>query len=53
MNEVNKLLYGANGKIKAVYLGTTPVIIYLGNQLLYDVGSEVENVSTNVEEGDS
>ena len=43
MNEINKLLYGANGKIKAVYLGTTPVVVYLGDQLLYNVDTEEED----------
>ena len=43
MNEINKLLYGANAKIKAVYLGTTPVVVYLGDQLLYNVDIEEED----------
>ena len=43
MNEINKLFYGANGKIKAVYLGTTPVVVYLGDQLLYNVDTEEED----------
>lgn len=46
MNETNNLFYGVDGKIKAVYLGTTPVVIYLGDQLLYNVdliGTEEED----------
>ena len=53
MIEINKSLHGANGKIKAVYLGTTPVVMYLGNQLLYDVDLDAEYVLMDIEDGDT
>ena len=53
MIEINKSLHGANGKIKAVYLGTTPVVMYLGNQLLYDVDLDGEYVLMNIKDGDT
>ena len=53
MNEINKSLHGANGKIKAIYLGTTPVVMYLGNQLLYDVDLDAEYVLMDIEDGDT
>ena len=53
MIEINKSLHGANGKIKAVYLGTTPVVVYLGDQLLYDVDLDAEYVLMDIEDGDT
>ena len=53
MIEINKSLHGAKGKIKAVYLGTTPVVMYLGDQLLYDVDLDAEYVLTDIKDGDT
>ena len=53
MIEINKSLHGAKGKIKAVYLGTTPVVMYLGDQLLYDVDLDGEYVLMDIQDGDT
>ena len=50
---INKSLHGAKGKIKAVYLGTTPVVMYLGDQLLYDVDLDGEYVLMNIKDRDT
>ena len=50
---INKSLHGAKGKIKAVYLGTTPVVMYLGDQLLYDVDLDAEYVLMDVKDRDT